>query len=302
FKEVNIFTDIGMINTTNQKMQNDNNALWSRIVNNRRVIYSIEYLKHYFDHFKPGFLFIRGDGNPKFSTQDVGQLYLWELPFFIAGSLFLFRQRIGFWWILPLWMIIGIIPAATARETPHALRIETTLPTFQIITAIGITVFLSKILNFKYFKFLIVIFIFSLLFFNFSYYVHGYYTHYPREYSGEWQYGYEESIDFVKKIRNNYDEIHITTELGRPYMYYLFYLKYDPRQYRKIAVIDRDVFGFVHVNSFDKYFFFKDLVKVENKNKKILYIDVASKIRDNIKVVKEFRLLNKSKVLVAYEM
>ena len=227
FNEVNIFSDIGVIERTNQQMLNDNNTLLTRILHNRRFAYTVEYLKHYFDHFKPGFLFINGDGNPKFSTQDVGSMYLWDFPFFVLGVLFLFRQRIGYWWFIPLWMIIGIIPAATARETPHALRIETSLPTFQILVAYGLAVFLKKISNINI-KYLIFTLCFLFLIFNVLYYLHGYYMHYPREYSGEWQYGYKESIAFVKKQEQNFDEVKITTELGRPYIC-LLYTSPSPR-------------------------------------------------------------------------
>jgi len=150
FKEVNIFSDIGVINVTNQEIANDSNVMWSRILHNRRFVYTTEYLKHYFDHFKPKFLFISGDGNPKFSTQDVGSLYLWELPFFITGMLFIFRWKAPYRWFILLWMLIGIVPAATARETPHVLRIETALPTFQIFVAYGLFIVMKGIFNFQF--------------------------------------------------------------------------------------------------------------------------------------------------------
>ena len=123
FKEVNIFSDINVIKTSNQEIANDNNAFWSKLIHNRRLLYSVEYIKHYFDNLSPNFLFIRGDGNPKFSTQNVGQMYIWDIPFFVVGAILIFRRKEGYWWLIPLWLAIGIIPAATARETPHALRI-----------------------------------------------------------------------------------------------------------------------------------------------------------------------------------
>ena len=81
FKEVNIFSDINVIKTSNQEIANDNNAFWSKLIHNRRLVYGVEYIKHYFDNLSPNFLFIRGDGNPKFSTQTVGEMFLWDLPF-----------------------------------------------------------------------------------------------------------------------------------------------------------------------------------------------------------------------------
>jgi hypothetical protein len=137
FKEVNIFSDPNIIKTSNQEIENDKNAFWSKIIHNRRFLYSLNFLEHYFDNLNPEFLFINGDRNPKFSTQAVGQMYIWDLVFFALGLLILFRKKESFWVIVPLLLVIGIIPAALARETPHALRTESSLPAFQIITAYG---------------------------------------------------------------------------------------------------------------------------------------------------------------------
>lgn len=117
FREVNIFSDSSIVAESNRQMSNDHWAIWSRLIHNRRWGYLQQYLRHYLDHFNPSFLFVKGDGNPKFSTQDVGQLYLWELSFLVIGAFFLFREKTGFWWIIPVWLLIGIIPAASARDS-----------------------------------------------------------------------------------------------------------------------------------------------------------------------------------------
>jgi len=125
---------------------------------------------------------------------------------------------------------------------------------------------------------------------------------YPREYSGEWQYGYKESIAFVKREEQNFDEVKITTELGRPYIYYLFYTKTDPEKFRETAKIEREVFGYVNVEKLGKYSFHKDLEPKKNENRKILYVDVKGKEPQNAKVLKIFYLLNSKPVLIAYTL
>src|SRR5680860_383244 len=304
FKEVNIFSDTEIIKTANQQIENDNNALWSKIIHNRRLAYSAEYLKHYFDNLNLSFLFIKGDGNPKFSTQAVGQMYLWDLPFFIAGILYLIRKREGNWWLIPIWILLGIIPAATARETPHALRIETTLPMFQLLSAYGFLNLIlenkNRFLNIKKVKYFVVLILSFLLFSNFLYFYFNYTTHYAREYSGEWQYSYKESIAFVNKNINSYDNIYITTELGRPYIYYLFYEKKDPRAFRKEARISRDQFGFVDVSGYGKYNFVRNPASEESVKGNNLYVSDKFNISKEAKVLKTFYLLNKKAILVAY--
>ncbi|MEK7502711.1 MAG: glycosyltransferase family 39 protein [Patescibacteria group bacterium] len=297
FKEVNIFSDSSIIKTANQEIKNDNNAIWSKLIHNRRVLFAREYFKHYFDNLSPSFLFIRGDGNPKFSTQNVGQMYIWDIIFFTAGAFLIFRRREGNWWIIPTWLIIGIIPAAFARETPHALRIETTLPTFQIITAYG---FVQLIGGIKRYKNLIICSLFFLLLINFTYFYHDYLSHYKYDYSGEWQYGYKESLDYVKSVESNYDYIQMTNALGRPYIYYLFYTKTSPQDFRKTAVVHRDAFGFVKVEKFGKYIFPDNYNYSLSQTNKVLYVNTPFNLPKNISILKTFYLLNGQPALVAY--
>ena len=172
----------------------------SAIFDNRRIGFARSFLMHYFDHFTADFLFIKGDGNPKFSTQDVGQLYSVDLPFLLLGvfvMLAYFRSQAV---LLLYWLITAIIPAAVARETPHALRILNSLPTWHIFIALGIVVFLSNVHK-KKVRLICSILLVVLYAGNVSYYLHNYYTHYPRIYSGEWQYGYKQALDYVNPIR-----------------------------------------------------------------------------------------------------
>ena len=303
FREVNIFSNPDIVKMANQEITNDNNAVWSKIIHNRRTLFGIEYLVHYFDNLSPLFLWTRGDGNPKFSIQSVGEMYVWEVIFFVAGAFFLFRKREGNWWLIPIWLLVGIIPAATARETPHALRIETTLPTFQIIIAYGLYNLISalkqNIFGIAVKKVAIALVVFFELF-NFIYFYHEYYSQYPYEYSAEWQYGYRQSIDYVKSVQNNYDKIQVTTALGRPYVYYLFYMKTLPSDFRNTMSVARDPFGFVTVNSFGKYSFPDNFV-YPSKTGKTLYIGSAYNLPKNSKILKTFDNLDGSGELVAYE-
>jgi 4-amino-4-deoxy-L-arabinose transferase-like glycosyltransferase len=297
FQEVNIFSNPDLIKTSNQEIVNDNNALWSKIIHNRRIIYGLNYLQHFFDNLNPNFIFIRGDENPKFSTQSVGQMYLWDIPFFIIGSLFLFRKKEGKWWLIPLWLLIGIIPAATARETPHALRIESSLPTFQMLVAYGFVLTIEYV-N-KYRKMITCCLLF-LLFFNFYYFYRDYFANYKYSYSDVWQYGYKQSIDYVKSVEKNYDLVKVVNNLGRPYIYYLFYNKVDPKYFRETANITKDGFGFVSVDSFGKYVFSKNYNT--NSTGKILYVDTFGNIPRNSKILKRFYLPNGKEIMDAYEL
>lgn len=305
FNEVNIFTKTEVINRANQQIANDNNAAWSKIIHNRRLSYGVEYVRHYFDNLTPQFLFTKGDGNPKFSIQDVGQLYLWEIPFLALGILFLIRRKEGKWWLVPVWLFIGIIPAGFARETPHALRIESVLPTFQILTAIGVLSLLAIIpgkLKRVHVRSLFVIVLTFLVLGNMAYFLHNYKVHYSREFSGEWQYGYKDAVNFVSENQDNYDNIVVTQLLGRPYIYFLFYTHYPPEKFRAEAKIEREVLGFVHVKSFSKYIFADDLGKALDETKNNLYLSLPEEVPSGANIIKTFNLQNGSTSIVAFTL
>lgn len=254
FKEVNIFTNLDIVKASNEQIADDENTILGKIIHNRRIGFGHEYLKHYFDNLSLNFLFLEGDGNPKFSVQSVGQMYLWDLLFFFLGLGYLFKIRDKNAWFLPVWILLGIIPAATARETPHALRIETTLPAFQIIVAYGFVNVLQEIKRIQL-RNIIASVLFILLGINIFFFLHDYSAHYTKRFSSDWQYGFSDAMKYVYQHSQNYKNVYISESIGRPYIYFLFYNNYSPNGFRKNALIERDSFGFVHVKQIGKYHF-----------------------------------------------
>ena len=165
-------------------------------------------------------------------------------------------------------MAIVPIPAGVARETPHALRILSILPTYQIITAFGVyqfsQFFRGKLWPFKYNILLSVICCFLSV--NIYYYAHQYFIHYPKNWSGEWQYGYKQMVQYVEKARDNYDQIFVSSAMGRPYIYFAFYGQYPPNRFLALRQAQRDWFGFWEVTRLGKISFdFKSLPQVKGR-------------------------------------
>ena len=302
FVEVNIFTDSSVVKTANERIAREGNTWFAKVINNRRVGYARSYILHFLDNVQPDFLFVHGDGNPKFSTQDVGQMYLIEAPFLAIGIITMFATYPSIALLLLYWIVVSIVPAATARETPHALRILNSLPTWQILVAYGIlTTFQytrnirSKKFNFPMAFCLLLIVLFT---FNLTYYLHNYYRHYPVEFSGEWQYGYKQALAYVGEKGSQFNKIYISENIGRPYMYTLFYTKYDPQMYRQSKKSYFDSAGFYHVDAFGKFVFTRgEPSALEND---ALYIYPVSQSAESIVVRKTIRLLNGDPVLFIY--
>ncbi|OGG29131.1 hypothetical protein A2973_00845 [Candidatus Gottesmanbacteria bacterium RIFCSPLOWO2_01_FULL_49_10] len=299
FEEVNIFTDLSVVTTSNERIALDRAAWWSKMFHNRRVGYARSYLIHFFDHFQPWFLFVRGDGNPKFSIQDVGQLYFVEGPLLVIGIFWLFFKYPRVAWLLVYWVVVSIIPAATARETPHALRIENSLPVWQIIAGAGILVLIYEKKK-HIFGRLIIMGVVCLYVFQFGYYWHNYYTHYPVEFSRDWQFGYKEAVTYIKTTGDRYDTIVISESIGRPYMYVLFYERYDPDAFRKTVDGSFDAAGFYNVYGFGKYRFTRQ--GVGDYPGRVLYVLPADHVPKNAHIYQNIRLLNGESTLVMFDV
>lgn len=302
FNEVNIFTNIEVIEASNKQIENDNNQLYSRILHNRRLMFAVEYLDHYFDHFNPQYLFISGDENPKFTTRQTGQLYLWDLPFLVLGVILLFKRKEGHYWIIPVWLLIAIVPAGTARETPHALRTEAVLPMFAILIAYGLVhavCFVRKKVSPKISKLLILATALGLTL-SVLYFYNYYSNHYAREFSGAWQYGYEQTFEYLKDVEDEYDSIYMNDVLGRPYIYYLFERQKDPSVLRNNAEVDRGVFGLVDVRRVENYHFVRDIHALPTEGKSILYVNVPNAVPESAQIKKEITTLDGEKQLIIY--
>ncbi|OGG11333.1 hypothetical protein A2Z00_02555 [Candidatus Gottesmanbacteria bacterium RBG_13_45_10] len=303
FAEVNIFTDPSVVTTANERIAREQNSLIAKIVNNRRVGYARSYFIHFFDNLEPNFLFVTGDGNPKFSIRDVGQLYMFEAPFLAIGLFAMFLSFPQTAALLLCWLVAAIIPAATARETPHALRILNSLPTWQIFVAFGILCSLEYLKK-KYTQKIslhnvFIIFLMALYGLGITYYLHNYYRHYPKEFSSEWQYGYREALANVAKIQGDYNSIVIGDSIGRPYMYTLFYTKTDPQEFWKTKEDSFDAAGFYHVYGFGKYRFPSSLPS--SLEPRTLYVWDAGTAPKGARILNTIRRLDDSPVLDIFD-
>ncbi len=257
WNEVNIFSDLKVIITSNQQIAIDGGGRAAKLIHHRYLGHLANFARHYFDHFNDRYLFLKGDVNPRFSVQDVGELYLIELPFLLLGLYALTKLNSKKTAVVLFgWLLMAPIPAAMARETPHALRTMSTLPVPQILVALGLVQFINLVRQGFYKKFLALVSCFLFLA-CFIYFQIIYYHYYPKEYAGEWLTAYPALVRFINTSpeAQKASKITIIPDLGRPYIYFLFYNQYPPDKYMQTVNRTGDVFGFFTVLGFDKYIF-----------------------------------------------
>lgn len=216
---------------------------------------TVEVVKNYFSHFSYTFLFGSGDSNPRSNIPGFGELYTVILPFILIGVYVLIKKRPGYWWLPFLAILLGPIPAAITKESPHALRSILMFPFFSIFAGIGMGYLVGLLKkNRELIAFgLIVI---SLL--SFENYFTDFLTKYPNSYSQDWQYGYREIFENYASSFVGYNKIVISDRDAQPYIFALYYQKYSPSEFRKSVVYNPvDIWGFSAVSSFGKFVFKK---------------------------------------------
>ncbi len=287
-KGVSVFSESTVLLKDSQKRllddKNSGNVL-GVLLHNRRVVYANEILSGYLSHYDLKWLFIRGD-LIRHHAPAMGQMYLWELPFLLLGIyslLFLpFSKKTKIF--VFAWFLLAPIPASITTGVPHAVRTLNFLPTFQIFTAIGLMsayLFIQK----NRFRFVLASFLVFSIIFNFLYYLDQYFVQQNYFVSRDWQYGYEQTVAFVKKNEHTYKKIIVSDQppLDQSYMFFLFYLTYPPRTYQNEGNVTA---GFRENHTFGKFEFRPITWNKEKRDGNILYVGRPEDFPQDIKILK----------------
>jgi 4-amino-4-deoxy-L-arabinose transferase-like glycosyltransferase len=226
FAETSIFSDLSVIEESNERKSHAGNTFFSSLMYHRYVLFGREILINALSHFHPQFLFVSGDSNPRHSVQYMGQLYHVEVIFLFLGVVYGVTHWRKKYLLLPLWLVIGLLPASISHAAPHALRILPTLPVFMVVITMGILQ-LKEWLPKLVLPILVIVYAGELLMFW-----RFYSTIYPKLYSQQWQYGYEQAMKDLGSEVNKDSQMpaYVTREQGRPVMYYFFFNQIDPQR------------------------------------------------------------------------
>jgi 4-amino-4-deoxy-L-arabinose transferase-like glycosyltransferase len=264
-------------------------------LDNRRVTYGLTFVSNYLSHFDLNWLFITSD-DARHHAPGMGNLYLWELPFFLYGLYLLatakFNRKTKL--LIFSWFLIAPIAAGFSSGAPHSVRALRFLPTPQIFVALGIFglwMFIKK--KPFWLKAPLVGFLIAFACFNFAYYLDQYFVQQNFDYSQYWQYGYQEAVETIKTIEPQYEKIVVSNEphLDQSYIFFLFYLKYDPKTYQQEGGTVSGGFAETH-RGFGKYTFRPIDWPRESQKETILYIGRPEDFPPGVKVIKTIHFLD----------
>ncbi len=249
FQETSIFSDSTIIERSNAMRALGNGNVVVNLAYHRFVLFGGDVLRRFSQHLSLDYLFISGDENARHSVPFFGQLYHFELLFVLFGVVVAVRngKKLG----IPLWwLVVGILPASVTFATPHALRSFASAPILFILVAVGVLEFVQQAtqvrvplltISRRLRKFLVVGLVIVGYLFEFLWFSRVYWSAYPKLFSQEWQYGYEQMVAIVVALEeaNPQLPVYITRQQGRPAMYYWFYTKADPRSVQAANVTSK---------------------------------------------------------------
>lgn len=211
-----------------------------------QITNKLDFVKNYFSHFTPDFLFLKGDTNARSQIPGHGELYLFEVPLILLGLFAIFKSKKVLYFLPLAALIIAPIPAALTKESPHALRALLAAPSFAMISAFG-TYFLRE--NIKKFGTAILVIVVIAYALSFESYMSDFINIYPAESASDWQYQYKQIFETQKSGV-------VTDKYAQPYIFALYYLKYPPEKFREEVKLNPvDEWGFSKVASFNGFQF-----------------------------------------------
>ncbi len=265
FKETSLFSEISIIESSNQLKQAAGNSFISKLIYHRYLLFGKEIVTNIFDHFNFDYLYLSGDSNPRHSVQYFGLFYHFEFIFLFSGLYLLirfFKAKHGF---LFYWILIGLIPPSLTKTTPHALRTLLIMPALVVVHLLGLwflVLLLSrslrklkcivfKRLRLKYLLLLLVSFVYLA---EFAWFWDFSLKLYPKKYGQHWQSGYEQMIAKVDQLQAKYPDyqILISRSEGRPAMYYWFYQQTNPKLVQDLdGLVKQDQAEFLQFNQIE---------------------------------------------------
>ncbi len=185
----------------------------------------------WFNHFSGRFLFFEGDwSNPRHSAPYQGQMLLSDFVTLLVGLFVLIKEKLlsakRQSLFIIMWLVLAPLPAILSRDQVHAVRSFNMVIPLVIISSFGLFYLVQ---NYK--KSVILYSVLALL--SLVYFIDAYFIHLPIHSSKLWEYGYKQIVEVVTPVQYKYKKVVVQQSFAQPYIYFLFFNKYDPAKYQK---------------------------------------------------------------------
>jgi len=245
------------------------------------------FIVNFVSNLDSKYLFFKGDTNLRHSVGQIGELFIWQLPFTIIALFLLARYRSKFAIFLLFWLLAAVLPVALSRISPHSLRGLIMAPVWQLICTLGFLYIFKKVSRLGFIFVILPIFLA-----NFIVYQHTYYLHYPIVSAQDWQDGQKQAVLEIEKIQNNYDHIFVQRDLH--FLYILFYSQYNPAYFQESGH---------NINKIGKYEYVNLPVDlpINSQRNLVLAVPDYNLAYRNAKLIKKIAMSNGDIIFYLYE-
>jgi hypothetical protein len=261
-------------------------------------------MSRWFNFYSGDFLVFEGDlANPVNTPPYQGVLLLVDLIMLPFGLFYIFKnysQNSKPYLLVLLWLILAPFSAAISRDETNAVRsLNAAIPMVMVISfgVFNILTWISK----KKFRIPFYILLSTFYILSFAYFLDANFIHLSAHNSDHWRYGYRESVKYITSVQSKYNKVIFEQSFNQPYIYFLFYMKYNPSEFQKQArLVDSEYKGDVgYQTSLDNIFFEKiDWSVLRNSKNTLVVVDPArvpveiQNDKENFPVMKEIKYLN----------
>jgi len=186
------------------------------------------FWERYFNNFSNRFLIFEGDWQiARHSAPYIGVILYPSLVFLYLGF---FKRLVSkltpLTWFFLFWLLTAPLAAALTRDSIQPVRDMSFSVPLVFFIATGL-----KLLSSNWSKALI----FFVYLLSFIYYSDLYLNHFIKTKPQEHLYGYEQATKYLLANSEDKTDIYFSDFYGQPYIYYLFFSKYDPVKYQSQA-------------------------------------------------------------------
>jgi hypothetical protein len=140
------------------------------------------------------------------------------------------------------WLLLSPLPAVLTRDQVQAVRAYNMVIPLTLISSVGLYGLLNSVKNVRIsiLRTTYYILLFSVFSISLIYFLDAYFVHQPSYNAKYWQYGYKQVVEVISPLQKNYENIIFQQSYDQPYIYFLFYQKYDPVKYQKQAQLSEN--------------------------------------------------------------
>lgn len=263
------FSGISVAGNTDVLQQLHDRRRWSdslltKVLYNKDTVVLNEEVINYIKSFSTTFLFSEGDPNLRQGVAGFGEMYMIEAIFVFVGlSSMIFgayKDRKNLYLLLT-WLLLAPIPSALTKDGGnHAARLIPMLIPLVLFSAFGFLLIWDRLFKSKkIIAKIVLIFIGLFILVDFTKFIHRYFVIWPNESWRFWQYGFKETINFVKSKESNYGRIVFNNTYEPMLPRFLFYYQYDMNKFQKEFTGDKITKNIIpRINGFklgEKYYF-----------------------------------------------